>query len=496
MSTISRRQFIKLVAGTGAAILLDGCHDDSERASIVHNLPEMTTIRREQSLICHELFTEGTKTLDDLPKEDMGEYDVIILGGGISGLTAGLELTGSHRLILEKEAHIGGQAISATNGDVRYSQGAAYLTEPYGILREFFDKWGIRLAQAKEPVDSMYINDKLHTSLFADSALEEFASFRDRILNLDPFPELPISTSSAQTFSYDKVSLAEFLEQSGQRVKLLSDLYCRSSLGAPSDVVSAYAAINFLWSEFYTKYLFPGGPGYLSEFFESELRGDPKAEILADATVIRVSKTPSGNAAVYFLRENTVFKATTNHVICALPKYMLRYIMPEMDEININLFDQFRYSPYIVVNLILRRHVYAESYGTWFSSEAFTDIVDENWVLDDAGAGSQVLTAYVPISESEREKLNDDSFIETQVRAIIEGLSTSIIHDIADVLQAIEVYIRGHAMVIPYAGFLTNVITKLNRRWGPVIFANTDTLGVPAIDTAIWSGIEAARLVK
>src|SRR5271167_1012497 len=81
-----------------------------------------TKLGSESNTICHQV-RDGTGFR--LPKAS-NEYDVVIIGGGPSGLCSAYRLRDTNFLLLEKEPRLGGNAISEQWNGQWYSTGAAY----------------------------------------------------------------------------------------------------------------------------------------------------------------------------------------------------------------------------------------------------------------------------------------------------------------------------------------------------------------------------------
>ena len=77
-------------------------------------------------------------------------YDVVIVGGGIAGLTVAYRLGNQNVLLLEKESVAGGRTLSTNMGPYVFNQGAqmipgadtyvAKLANELGVLRTLIDK--------------------------------------------------------------------------------------------------------------------------------------------------------------------------------------------------------------------------------------------------------------------------------------------------------------------------------------------------------------------
>ncbi len=94
-------------------------------------------VRGETYEICHRLRDGG----EFPPPSRHGCHDVVIVGGGLSGLTAAYRLRDRDVLILEKEPDWGGNAQFADDHGQRYALGAAFL-ESHDAAGELRANWG------------------------------------------------------------------------------------------------------------------------------------------------------------------------------------------------------------------------------------------------------------------------------------------------------------------------------------------------------------------
>jgi opacity protein-like surface antigen len=68
------------------------------------------------------------------PQAPGESFEVVIVGGGMAGLSTLHYLQDVNAVLLETQERVGGQMLYNTWQGIRYAEGAAYFVEPYGIL--------------------------------------------------------------------------------------------------------------------------------------------------------------------------------------------------------------------------------------------------------------------------------------------------------------------------------------------------------------------------
>jgi phytoene dehydrogenase-like protein len=101
----------------------------------------------------------------------------VIVGGGISGLTAAHGLKDKRVLVLEKDRSPGGAAKMKEWNGVKYTLGPTNVRLGYDVelngrrfdyLTPFFDEIGVRWSKIHEPTDALFVRGKLIKNFLCD----------------------------------------------------------------------------------------------------------------------------------------------------------------------------------------------------------------------------------------------------------------------------------------------------------------------------------------
>src|ERR1700675_3547608 len=116
----SRRKFIKyVVAGSVAA----GCPIYASLLAVPdEKSPTSPRVEGEHFEICHQVRDGHQFQRPDATRK----ADVVIVGGGVAGLSAAYFLRGKDWLLLEKEDHFGGNAYQEEYDGAAFATGSAY----------------------------------------------------------------------------------------------------------------------------------------------------------------------------------------------------------------------------------------------------------------------------------------------------------------------------------------------------------------------------------
>ena len=182
--TETRRDFLKfVVAGSVAA----GCPIESFAARGGRRTE--TAARWRSFRICHQVRDgQQVRTI----RRSRKRHDVVIVGGGVSGLSAAYFLRGRDFLLLEKEPHWGGNAYLEEYQGQAFATGSAF-DEKGTTSEQLARELGLTMLPIDSPdptiLDGKWVKDTWRAGLdelpYPASVRESFKKFRTEMLALD-----------------------------------------------------------------------------------------------------------------------------------------------------------------------------------------------------------------------------------------------------------------------------------------------------------------------
>jgi protoporphyrinogen/coproporphyrinogen III oxidase len=490
----NRRDFIKFVV---AGAVTAGCPIDLSLVAAQSGDAQKNhaaDVDGEDNRICHQVRDGKVFTRPAVS----ARHDVVIVGGGVSGLTAAYRLQHRDFLLLEKEPHWGGNAYAMEyNGSV-YATGAAFLTKDEHAYH-FAKEIGLEPLPVNSP-DGSIIGGELILDTWGEgldklpyspAVRDSFKKFKKEMLAID--------VEKRGKELYDK-PFSEFLKGYPAELKQWWDNFGPSNWGAASEDTAAHVAISALQdmaeeSRTDDRYTWPGGLGAITKKLADTLLPTHKDRMQVGATTVAVASEKEEVQVTYMLG-GELKTVAAKAVIMATPKFITRRIVEGLPDKQSEAMHQIRYIPYPVVNLIFDKPVFNHGYDTWCPGNTFTDFIVADWVIQKQAGYRQkfnIISCYTPMKEEERGYLLNEigarkiaANVLSDFQKLMPGLNV-------DPLE-VHIYRRGHPLYMSTPGLYTQVQPVARHAMDRVFFANTDSEG-PESTTA--GGINAAeRAVK
>lgn len=276
-------------------------------------------------------------------------YDVVIVGGGIAGLTVAYQLDNQNVLLLEKEDMCGGRTLSTNMGSYVFNQGAQMIPGGETNVAKLADELGVTRTLIDKTKTSTYMKGKFVTGssdfwfllglpipLFEKLKMS-FGIIRMRSRYSGIVDKSPRSDDQKMQELSEK-TLVERLSIRHPAVKAFWDSVAKSSSTLGVAEVAAFQPVNTFLHHAADEFFVEGGTVQLTR----TLAERTKAKVETGAAVIEVVSTGSG-ATVRYEKNGTLHTVQANKCVMAVPAPLALGVVQDLPDFKRVVLEQCEY---------------------------------------------------------------------------------------------------------------------------------------------------------
>ena len=482
----TRRDFIKfVVAGSVTA----GCPIDSTLVVAAPQGSPPPRIDGEHNEICHQL-RDGHIFGGPAPTREVA---IILIGGGVAGLSAAYFLRGQDFLLLEKEDHFGGNAFQEEFEGQPFATGSAFAyRNDYGD--QLSAELGLKLLPVNNPdptiIKQTFVADTWKSGIdhlpYTKDVRESFRKFRDDVM------KIKIRERMAEL---DSEAFTKYTAGYAPEIQQWWDGYGPSNWGATTQDTSAFIGIASMQDMASggedQRVILPGGLGCITHKLVEVLAPQYRERLLGNTAVVAVVPEKEKVRVTYY-RDGKLTTVAAKAVICCAPKLIASRLLSNLPAEQKSAMQRTRYAPYPVVNVIFDKPVYSRGYDTWCPGVAFTDFIVADWTVRNIPGYRQkhnILTFYTPLRENQRFSLLDEKNCKALAARVLADFQKLLPEFAANPLE-VRLYRRGHPMFMAVPGQFTRNRVVAAQPMDRVFFGNADSGGPESLTS------ESIRLSK
>jgi len=319
-------------------------------------------------------------------------FDVVIIGGGISGLTTAYLLRNRNILLLEKRAAPGGRIISGQWESLHYPKGMEYIGKPEGKTAVLFNRLGVNAVQVPPPTDAIAYQSTIYYGAnlldFLDAEAETDYWDLEETLNAlnDGGIEEAIFYAPedlADFAEYDSQSVDEWLKANeyDALVQLFVDVENRGLFGANNQDLSflfdipemAYNLPDPDEAALSDVYTFPTGMSEVVDALVNLLSG----RIEVGAEVNQVSVNPDQSVTIAYQQGGETKTVRADSAVLTTPAPITAsMIVNGFSQAVLDRLGDIAYSAYVTLNLFTSERLWKDAWTMACLDDFFVTLYD------------------------------------------------------------------------------------------------------------------------
>jgi protoporphyrinogen oxidase len=444
-----------------------------------------------------------------LPVEAERSVDFVIVGGGLSGLSAAYFLRDENFVLLEQYDTLGGQCRSGSYKDLAYSFGPSYVSSMEGKYAELYRDLGIKPVMLPQEKNNFLVDGKWLTATSSKTggsvynALKQLRQDCEPIWNKVKMAALPHMPEELNKL--DQAIFQSVLQQYDSKFTALLNSYALSRYCGGIDQISALAGYLLMSNLFEPSYVFEGGNSAIAKALVKKLNDSGTGRLESNCFVWDIDLKDDKASIAYSTKDGTTHRIDCRHVIITAPPLIAaRFIKGLPDTVRAQLLS-CKFGSYLVANIGFKKDVLHKAFDNIVETPTdnakrnfvFTDFVTANTPYKLKGnykqAMGSVLTVYQPYAPGSIGRPLLLAGNQKEFAANIVEQLCKIDGSIGSAIDEVNLTRWGHALVVPRAGFFKRLGNIQNGIAGPYSLAHSSMQGLPSAESAINAGYEAAQ---
>ncbi len=420
-------------------------------------------------------------------------YDSVIVGGGISGITAGYMLRDKDILLLEGEDRFGGRVMTEDVNGAINNIGTQFFTVEESTFFHLIKELGVEWVtyDPGEEQNFFHIENKVYDNLdefFSKDVLEQAEKFIAKINEQEEIFKLPSTDPRWQEQAAK--SIVEFEQGYSKELISLVNTYMRGACISKPEHTSAGMGAHLALDIFKTGDMgfVEGGFQKITDAMVSKLDG----KVMNEAEVIKVEED-NGIVTISYKKDGKEQMVKSKSAIIAVPPQIALKIVPGIPEKKRKAMEKVKYGPLYTISVYLKKDTPWERFrGGMSDCSVFQGFFDATYGTEYPIIYNFIIS--IPPDEEEEIKALAAQSDEEIVSHVLKDFKKMIPHiDIDKYIVDTKVsrYDIGELELSPE--YFLELLPELSTSVGNIHFCGDYTHSKSFVDGAAYSGMRAAR---